>query len=237
MPGRDSSPTIEDCPPRPHRCSSSSSGSVSPMSFTSLALAHQPISWTAGVSHILCHVSCGRPAIDPNTGYITQPSVTSPPKTCCTVTSRSGTTSKGLARRCWRDAVRGILAPHVALRLAERTPVVSHVPRAHRGCFDIFPGPSPVGPHVLPLRSPVFSSRSMERTPGWATPCSTRSPSANARTRHRDDLRRGVKGRGAQGLVRRRARARPLALRGLSRGRVLRRPLLSRMGDRAVLHP
>ncbi len=32
-----------------------------------------PISWTAGVSHILCHVSCGRPAIDPNTGYITQP--------------------------------------------------------------------------------------------------------------------------------------------------------------------
>ncbi len=32
-----------------------------------------PISWTAGISHILCHVSCGRPAIDPNTGYITQP--------------------------------------------------------------------------------------------------------------------------------------------------------------------
>jgi hypothetical protein len=32
-----------------------------------------PISFTAGVSHILCHVSCGRPMIDPNVGYITQP--------------------------------------------------------------------------------------------------------------------------------------------------------------------
>jgi len=31
-----------------------------------------PISWTAGVSHHLCRVTCGRPAIDPNVGFITQ---------------------------------------------------------------------------------------------------------------------------------------------------------------------
>jgi len=32
-----------------------------------------PITWTAGLSHYLCHISCGRPAIDPNLGFITQP--------------------------------------------------------------------------------------------------------------------------------------------------------------------
>lgn len=32
-----------------------------------------PITWTAGISHYLCHISCGRPAIDPNLGFITQP--------------------------------------------------------------------------------------------------------------------------------------------------------------------
>ena len=32
-----------------------------------------PISWTAGISHQLCHVACGRPMIDPNVGFITQP--------------------------------------------------------------------------------------------------------------------------------------------------------------------
>ncbi|MDE3083009.1 MAG: hypothetical protein KGJ39_06280, partial [Acidobacteriota bacterium] len=32
-----------------------------------------PISWTAGISHQLCHVTCGRPMIDPNVGFITQP--------------------------------------------------------------------------------------------------------------------------------------------------------------------
>lgn len=38
-----------------------------------LGLANNdPISWTAGVSHYLCRVSCGRPAIDPNVGFITQ---------------------------------------------------------------------------------------------------------------------------------------------------------------------
>jgi hypothetical protein len=31
-----------------------------------------PISWTAGISHHLCRVTCGRPAIDPNVGFITQ---------------------------------------------------------------------------------------------------------------------------------------------------------------------
>jgi hypothetical protein len=31
-----------------------------------------PITWTAGISHYLCHVTCGRPMIDPNVGYITQ---------------------------------------------------------------------------------------------------------------------------------------------------------------------
>ena len=31
-----------------------------------------PITWTAGISHFLCHVTCGRPMIDPNVGYITQ---------------------------------------------------------------------------------------------------------------------------------------------------------------------
>jgi len=31
-----------------------------------------PITWTAGISHFLCHVTCGRPMIDPNVGYVTQ---------------------------------------------------------------------------------------------------------------------------------------------------------------------
>jgi hypothetical protein len=31
------------------------------------------ISWTANISHIVCHVTCGRPTIDPNVGFITQP--------------------------------------------------------------------------------------------------------------------------------------------------------------------
>lgn len=30
------------------------------------------IAWTANISHSLCRVTCGRPAIDPNVGYITQ---------------------------------------------------------------------------------------------------------------------------------------------------------------------
>lgn len=33
---------------------------------------NDPISWTAGISHHLCRVTCGRPAIDPNLGFITQ---------------------------------------------------------------------------------------------------------------------------------------------------------------------
>lgn len=33
---------------------------------------NNPISWTAGISHHLCRVTCGRPAIDPNVGFITQ---------------------------------------------------------------------------------------------------------------------------------------------------------------------
>ena len=38
-----------------------------------LGLANNdPISWTAGISHELCHVTCGRPMIDPNVGFITQ---------------------------------------------------------------------------------------------------------------------------------------------------------------------
>ncbi len=31
------------------------------------------ISWTANISTIICHVTCGRPMIDPNVGFITQP--------------------------------------------------------------------------------------------------------------------------------------------------------------------
>ncbi len=31
-----------------------------------------PIAWTANISHHLCRVACGRPAIDPNVGYLTQ---------------------------------------------------------------------------------------------------------------------------------------------------------------------
>ena len=34
---------------------------------------NDPISWTAGISHELCRVTCGRPMIDPNVGFITQP--------------------------------------------------------------------------------------------------------------------------------------------------------------------
>ncbi len=38
-----------------------------------LGLANNdPISWTAGISHELCRVTCGRPMIDPNVGFITQ---------------------------------------------------------------------------------------------------------------------------------------------------------------------
>ncbi len=33
---------------------------------------NDPISWTAGISHQLCRVTCGREAIDPNVGFITQ---------------------------------------------------------------------------------------------------------------------------------------------------------------------
>lgn len=33
---------------------------------------NDPISWTAGISHSLCRIKCGRPAIDPNLGFITQ---------------------------------------------------------------------------------------------------------------------------------------------------------------------
>ena len=33
---------------------------------------NNPIAWTAGISHDLCRVTCGRPMIDPNVGYITQ---------------------------------------------------------------------------------------------------------------------------------------------------------------------
>ena len=32
-----------------------------------------PISWTASISTIVCHITCGRPMIDPNVGFITQP--------------------------------------------------------------------------------------------------------------------------------------------------------------------
>jgi hypothetical protein len=32
-----------------------------------------PIWWTANISTIICHVTCGRPMIDPNVGFITQP--------------------------------------------------------------------------------------------------------------------------------------------------------------------
>ena len=34
---------------------------------------NDPISWTAGISHKICRVTCGRPMIDPNVGFITQP--------------------------------------------------------------------------------------------------------------------------------------------------------------------
>lgn len=38
-----------------------------------LGLANNdPISWTAGISHSICRVTCGRPMIDPNVGFITQ---------------------------------------------------------------------------------------------------------------------------------------------------------------------
>lgn len=30
-----------------------------------------PISWTAGISHQLCRITCGRPMIDPNVGFVT----------------------------------------------------------------------------------------------------------------------------------------------------------------------
>jgi len=59
--------------------------------------SNDPISWTAGISHSLCRIKCGRPAIRPDVGFITQ---TWPPGsrlTYSTVTSRGGTTTKGLA--------------------------------------------------------------------------------------------------------------------------------------------
>jgi hypothetical protein len=32
-----------------------------------------PIWWTANISTVICHITCGRPMIDPNVGFITQP--------------------------------------------------------------------------------------------------------------------------------------------------------------------
>ncbi len=32
---------------------------------------NDPISWTAGISHQLCRITCGRPMIDPNVGFVT----------------------------------------------------------------------------------------------------------------------------------------------------------------------
>jgi hypothetical protein len=32
-----------------------------------------PIWWTANISTVVCHITCGRPMIDPNVGFITQP--------------------------------------------------------------------------------------------------------------------------------------------------------------------
>lgn len=33
---------------------------------------NDPIAWTTGIAHHLCGLTCGRPAIDPNVGYVTQ---------------------------------------------------------------------------------------------------------------------------------------------------------------------
>jgi hypothetical protein len=33
---------------------------------------NNPISWTTGIAHRVCVLTCGRPAIDPNLGYVTQ---------------------------------------------------------------------------------------------------------------------------------------------------------------------
>jgi hypothetical protein len=40
--------------------------------FLSRLEIENPITWTSGISHFLCHVTCGRPMIDPNVGYVTQ---------------------------------------------------------------------------------------------------------------------------------------------------------------------
>ena len=40
--------------------------------FTSGLELDDPITWTSSISHFLCHVTCGRPMIDPNVGYVTQ---------------------------------------------------------------------------------------------------------------------------------------------------------------------
>ena len=41
--------------------------------YLSTLATNDPISWTANISQFLCHVACGRPMIDPNVGFITQP--------------------------------------------------------------------------------------------------------------------------------------------------------------------
>jgi hypothetical protein len=40
--------------------------------FVARLAKNDPISWTAGISHQLCRLTCGRPMIDPNVGFITQ---------------------------------------------------------------------------------------------------------------------------------------------------------------------
>ena len=35
--------------------------------------SNDPISYTSGIAQTVCRVTCGRPAIDPNIGFITQP--------------------------------------------------------------------------------------------------------------------------------------------------------------------
>ena len=104
------------------------------------------------------------------------PSVTSPPKTCCTVTSRSGTTSKGSARRCWARCSPRHSCPSRCSSPCRADSCGFTCPSSSSRVFRHISWPVACRSPRSSLRSPVFSSRSMERTPGWATPCSTRSP-------------------------------------------------------------
>ena len=101
---------------------------------TSSGLANNdPISWTAGISHHLCRLTCGRPAIDPNVGFITQTLGHQAAMDLCTATCPWWNYYQGLGQPlAGRDAVGGPLSPDAPFRIPVGSGLVPHHPGGHR---------------------------------------------------------------------------------------------------------